>query len=93
MNIFDKLYGTLFVITLILFTIGLCLTIIYLVEGCTLPKADAEKVEKHGVIAWRLMIPFLIIFTVTLVYLIFVELILDGIWGMNIHLPFSFLQS
>lgn len=80
MNIYDKWFATEWIFSIIGLIIGI---ILWLVR-------EDKKFEK---ITNILLIQFLVLVGFTIGYLIFVELLLDKIWGLNIHLPFSFVGA
>ena len=80
MNIYDKWFATEWLFSIIGLVIGIILWLV----------CEDKKFKK---ITDILLIQFLVLVGFTIGYLIFVELLLDKIWGLNIHLPFSFVGA
>lgn len=82
MNIYDKWFATEWIFSIIGFVVGIILWL-----GCE----DENKNSKLNKITDILLIQFLILVGFTIGYFVLVELLLDKVWGLNIHLPFSFV--
>ena len=84
MNIYDKWFATEWIFSIIGFVIGIILWL-----GCE----DENENSKLSKITDILLGQFLFLFVFTIGYFILVEVLLDMVWGLNIHLPFSMFNQ